>query len=151
MPRHGKGQYRYTTRSSQGKARPIARSRLTSNNEENIVVARILQDLILLILRMVGIPAWDGKADGVFGGRPSCSSLCPMGCCMVKRGDLGKPVEWLQRRILNDKIASVFCEPSNVYSEYPCRDPDSGEAYGFLPQDFPKDLKDKIKNRLNNN
>ena len=93
MPRHGKGRYGYTTRSSQGKARPIARSRLTSNNEENIVVTRILQDLILLIIRMVGIPAWDGKAEDVFGGRPSCSSLCPMGCCMVKRSELGNGEE----------------------------------------------------------
>ena len=58
---------------------------------------------------MVGIPAWDGKADVVFGGRPSCSSLCPMGCCMRTRDMLGGATEWLQRRTFDDQIAACFC------------------------------------------
>ena len=43
------------------------------------------EEITISCHQMVGIPAWDGKADVIFGGRPSCSSLCPMGCCMRTR------------------------------------------------------------------
>ena len=82
---------------------------------------------------MIGIPVWDSKADGIGGGRPGCSVICPMGCCMVTRSRLGEEPEWIQRRKLDDMIASCFCRVELDTS-----------VYDYVQDSFPLEAKELI-------
>ena len=101
------------------------------------------EDLEIKCRPINGIPAWDGKAGCIVGGRGSCSVLCPCSCCTRTRSDLGRAPEYLQREIIADMIRSCFGEHNAIYDGYPCTNPD-GSEYGFARDDFPEPLKEKI-------
>ena len=49
----------------------------------------------------------DNKQINILTGQCSCTVKHPMACCMVAKENLGVAPEWIQRRLIEEKVASV--------------------------------------------
>ena len=65
------------------------------------------EDIQVSCKQLSGQLANDNKQINILTGQCSCTVKHPMACCMVSKVNLGVAPEWIQRRLLEDKIASV--------------------------------------------
>ena len=65
-----------------------------------------LSELNVLCLQNIGNLANDNKMINILTGQGSCRVKCPMSCCTVPLENLGDPPKWIQRKLLDEKVAA---------------------------------------------
>jgi len=70
-------------------------------------------ELDLMCLQNTNNLSNDNKMIDILTGQVSCRVKCPVSCCMARLKNLGNPLEWIQRALLEEKVKAKTDKPED--------------------------------------